>query len=220
MSTTTRDRLAGLRPDRETLLWAALVLNLELLAVVTYFSLADVTVLEPRYVVYPLLWINVGVWAVARTDLAPASPRTRWLAAAVGVGYFLLLGGLGGLFSPGGAGQGLRIAWLPPGWGPTLLYSGDLLTLSLFPFKLVGYAALAYLVAATVRDVSGSALAGVVGLFSCISCTWPVVAAVLSGVFGSTSGVAAVATNGAYDLSTLVFVSAVALLYWRPSFGD
>lgn len=219
MSTTTTDRLATLRPRRETLLWGGLLVATELLALFAYLAVTDVRLTAVRYSLYPFVWINVGLWAVLRTDLPPASERFRRLAALVGVGYFLLLGGVGGLYQFHGADMGLRIAWLSPGWGPAVLYSDDYLTATLLPFKVVGYAALAYLVAATVRDASGSVVTGVVGLFSCVSCTWPVVATLLTGVFGSASAVATVATTQAYDLSTLVFVSAVALLYWRPSFG-
>jgi hypothetical protein len=116
---------------------------------------------------------------------------------------------------------GARIAWeLPPGWGPAVLYGGGLVRLALIPYKLAGYAALAYLVYATVLDTAGSAVSGVVGLFSCVSCTWPIVGTVVSGIFGGTSAIAAVATSESYGLSTLVFVSAVGLLYYRPSFGS
>jgi hypothetical protein len=116
-----------------------------------------------------------------------------------------------------GESLGARIAWLPPGWGPTLVYSGSALTVSLFPFKVLGYAALAYLVTATVLDTANAGLAGLLGLFSCVSCTWPVAATVLTGVFGGTSAAASVATNQPYGLSTVVFVSSVLLLTWRPS---
>jgi hypothetical protein len=51
-------------------------------------------------------------------------------------------------------------------------------------------------------------------LVSCVSCTLPVLAALVSGVAGGS--VTAVATGFSYDLSTLVFVASVGLLYWRP----
>ena len=105
---------------------------------------------------------------------------------------------------------------MPPGWGPALLYGGSLVQVSLIPFKAIGYLALSYLIYATVLDAAGSALAGVVGLFSCVSCTWPILGTIVTGVFGGASAVAVVATNQPYGASTLVFLSAVALLSWRP----
>jgi hypothetical protein len=43
-----------------------------------------------------------------------------------------------------------------------------------------------------------------------------VVAALLSSVVGGTAAVTAAATAWSYDLSTVVFLLAVTLLYWRP----
>lgn len=221
MSHATRERVERLVPDRQTLLVAGLLLNLELIAVLVYVNLADATYTAPRYLVYPWIWINLGVWAVVRTRPDPASARHRWLAAGVAVAYFTLLAYVGGLVGLGGMATGLRISWLPPGWGPALLYSGEAIRLVLVPFKLVGYLALTYLVYATILDAAGSAVAGLVGLFSCVSCTWPVAASLLTGVLGSTVGVA---SGGAfalsYDLSTVVFVLSVGLLYWRPTFDS
>ena len=221
MSHATRERVERLLPDRQTLLVAGLVLNLELIAVLMYVNLADAQFTEIRYLVYPWIWINVGVWAVLRTRPDAASTRQRWLAASVAVAYFALLAYVGGLVGLGGMATGLRISWLPPGWGPALLYGGESFRVVLVPFKVVGYLALTYLVYATVLDAAGSAFAGIVGLFSCVSCTWPVAASLLTGVLGGTVGVA---SGGAfalsYDLSTVVFVLSVGLLYWRPTFDS
>jgi hypothetical protein len=209
------------------LLWWALVCNTEVALVAAYVVTADVTPLWPAaavYYAYPFIWLNVAALGVAhvyrQSWTLGVSTRRRALAAAVGVGYFLLLGGVGGLYRLDGAATGVRVAWLPPGWGPTLLYGGGQLTASLFPFKLAGYGALAYLVYATVADAARSALSGVLGLFSCVSCTWPVAAALLGGVFGGTSVAATAAADVPYALSTAVFVSAVALLAWRPTVGS
>jgi cytochrome c biogenesis protein CcdA len=83
----------------------------------------------------------------------------------------------------------------------------------------VGYAALAVLVYATALDVAGSAIGGVLGLFSCVSCTWPVLASLVGGVAGGSSAVASAALSGSYGLSTVIFVVTVGLLYWRPFGG-
>ena len=205
-----------LKPARSTLLYGALLVNAEIAVVLFYYAVVAATPTDLVFLAYPFVWINAAAWGVARVDLPAAPPRRRWLAYGLGAAYFLLLGGVGGLFMLHGEALGARIAWLPPGWGPTLVYSGSALTVSLFPFKVVGYAALAYLVAATVLDAANTGLAGVLGLFSCVSCTWPVAATVLSGVFGGASAAASVATNQPYALSTVVFVSSVLLLTWRP----
>jgi hypothetical protein len=169
------------------------------------------------FLAYPFVWINAALWGVSRVGLPDASRRQYALAAAVGAAYFLLLGGVGGLYMFHGADLGARIAWLSPGWGPALLYSGSALTVSLLPFKVIGYAALAYLVAVTVLDAARTGLAGLLGVFSCVSCTWPVAATLFTGVFGGASAVTSVAQNEPYALSTVVFVSSVLLLAWRPA---
>lgn len=216
-----RDNLARLRPERGTLLWGAVLVNAELIALLLYLAQPGVTPTAVRYYVYPFVWINVGLWALVRTDMPTANRRRRFAAGALAVAYFLVLAYAGGLVGPGlgAAATGSRIAPLPPGAGPAFVYGGESLRLVLFPYKVVGYVALTYLVYATVLDVSRSALGGVLGLLSCVSCTWPVFTAVASGVVGSSSAVASAALAESYGLSTVVFVLTVGLLHWRP-FGD
>jgi hypothetical protein len=215
------DRLAAFAPRRETLFWGTLLVSAEAAALAAYLSIADVTAIAVLPYLYPFVWLNASFWALARVDFPAASGRRRLLAVSVGVAYFLVLALVGGLLRLDGMGAGARIAWLPPGWGPALLYSGTSLTVIGMPYKVVGYATLAYLVAVTVADAagSGSALRGVVGLFSCVSCTWPVLATVLTTLFGGASAAAAVATNQPYGLSTVIFLSAIGLLVWRPALG-
>ncbi|MDL0120720.1 ABC transporter ATP-binding protein [Halobacterium salinarum] len=206
------------RPSRETLLTWAAVLNGELVAVLLYFALTTATPTDTVAIVYPFVWINVAVWAVRRVGVpSVASRRQAAVAAGVGVGYFLLLGGVGGLYMLQGAGLGARVAWLSPGWGPALVYSGTAVTVSLIPFKLVGYATLAYLVAAAVADAARTGVAGLVGLASCVNCAWPVLGTLLAGLFGSTSAAVTIAESDPYGVSTVVFVSSVVVLLWRPS---
>lgn len=207
----------GYRPDDSTVLWAALVLNVEFLIVHLYLRMIGVTVTDPLMLVYPWVWIDVGLWAVSTTSPAPASRRQRRLAGALGVGYFGVLAVAGGLLGAG-TDTGFRIAWaLPPGFGPALLYDGEFIRTILQPYKLVGYVALAYLVYVTVLDAVSSALSGVVGLFSCVSCTWPILGTVLTSLLGEASAIVAFATNQPYAASTVVFLSAAGLLSWRPS---
>ncbi|WP_137283232.1 DUF7546 family protein [Halorussus salinisoli] len=222
-----------LRPSRDALLWAGLLVNTELVFTFAYLLLADVTVTEWRYLVFPFVWINVSAWALIRTNPKPGSDRARYVGAAIAVGYFVLLASVGGLLKPGlifhshaggSAGahahpSGLRVAWLPPGWGPALLYSGGLVQATLMPYKLAGYLTLAYLVYDTVLETAGSAVSGLLGLVSCVSCTWPVIATLAAGLAGSGTAVAAAASEWSYTLGTVAFVVTVALLRWRPSLG-
>jgi len=207
----------GVVPDRDTLLTWAAVLNGELVLVLLYFALSSSTPSGVLWLAYPFVWLNVAAWGVSRVGV-PDATRRQWLAAgAIGVAYFLLLGGVGGLYMFHGNDLGTRVAWLSPGWGPAFIYSGSALTVSLLPFKVGGYAALAYLVAVTVVDTARTGLAGLLGLLSCVSCTWPVVATLAAGLFGSASTAVVVAESQPYALSTVVFVSSVLLLVWRPS---
>jgi len=125
----------------------------------------------------------------------------------------------GGLITVGvgEAATGLRIAPLPPGYGPALLYSGQQVTVTLMPNYLVGYVALAYLVYVTVIDAAGSAAAGLIGLFSCVSCSWPILASLISAITGGGSLLVTSALQVSYGLSTAVFLVTAGLLYWRPT---
>ncbi|WP_224337004.1 DUF7546 family protein [Haloprofundus halobius] len=206
------------RPSQETLLYGGILLNVELVLLFAYGLLTPGSLVPVRYTLYGLLWLNASVFAVAKTRVAPAPTRTKRRAAAVAVGYFAALAVAGGLVTLASThgGAGFRIGWLPPGWGPALIYGGETLNLILMPGRVVGYVALAYLVYATVVDAAGAAVSGILGLLSCVSCSWPILASVATAVLGSGSALAASATALSYDLSTLVFLATVALLYWRP----
>jgi hypothetical protein len=216
MSVATR-LPSRLRPSRETLLFGALLVNTQLLATFAYLLLTDVTLSEPRFALYGIVWLTLGIWVLVRTQPAPTDRTTRRKALAVAVGYFALLAVAGGLVTgPGVGALGFRIGWLPPGWGPALIYSGATVNVILMPARVVGYLALAYLVYATVIDAAGAAVTGLLGLLSCVSCSWPVLASLATLVLGGGSAVAAATTPLSYDLSTLVFVVTVGLLAWRP----
>ena len=222
MSTVTGFR----RPSGRDLAFWGLVLNTELLLVAAYLALASVTITQPRYVLYGLVWVTVSLWVFRHVEASPADRRTRRRAVAVAVAYFLLLGVTGGVFiftafGPFGHSHGLalspfRVAWLPPGWGPALLYHGTFVEVILMPARLLGYLALAYLVYVTVVDAASAAIPGFIGLFSCVSCTWPVLASVLTGVFGASTALASTVTVLSLDVSTAVFLLTVGLLSWRP----
>jgi hypothetical protein len=210
------------RVDVHTLLYGAVLANTLVLLAVAYLLLGGVVGMEPRYSVYGLLWLFVGIAVLWKADPAPTDSRTRRRAVAVAAVYFAALAVAGGLVTLPGAGEswGARLVPLPPGWGPAPVLTTPYLVVGLVPARVVGYLALSYLVYATVIDAVGSAVSGLLGLLSCVSCTWPVLASVATGVIGGGSAVATVALGFSYDLSTAVFLVTVGLLYWRPSVGD
>lgn len=210
-------------PPSRRLLAYALLANCQLVAVALYYSLTDLRLAEPRYVLYGLLWVNVGAVAVIRSRPPEGVPfPRRRRALAVATAYFGLLAVTGGLLGTGlgDSAGGLRIAWLTPGWGPALTYAGVHVSFVLMPAYVVGYAALAYLVYVTLLEAVASAVGGLLGVLSCVSCTWPVLATIASSFVGSTGGLTASAMELSYDVSTAVFLLTVALLYWRPGFGE
>lgn len=214
--TTTATRVTSFLSRPTVTVWAAII-NAEVILVAWYYALTPNIPTDLLSLAYPWLWINASIWAVSRVPLSPTSTRDRNVALAVGVGYFAVLAYFGGLFNFTGSGLGFRIAMLPPGWGPVPIYSAATWTVVLLPFKLVGFVALAYLVAATVVDATASGLAGFVGLFSCVSCTWPLLATVFTGIFGTASAAASVVTGQPYGVSTVVFLASVGMLVWRPT---
>lgn len=223
MSSPTAGRLDRFRPRGETLLWGALAVAIEVFLLGAYALVTDARLTGLagiRYWLYPFVWINVGAWVLFRTRPAPTGPRRRRTAAAIAVGYFAVLAYVAGMVGPAPDGVPgtfqVALASVPPGWAPTVVYSGSVLAVTLIPFEVVGYTALAYLVYATVIDAAGSAVTGVVGLLSCVSCTWPVLASLITGVVGSGTAVAGAVYTQSYDLSTAVFLVTVALLFWRP----
>lgn len=205
------------RPRTSTLLYGGLIVNTELVVLLLYHLFADVQVDSVLAVVYPFIWIDVALWAIIRTKPAARTKRHRYLAAMVAGGYLLALFVLGGLLWTANAQlpTGVDVSMLSPGIGPVVSYNGTFVRFTLVPFLVVGYGALAYLVYATLIDAAGSALGGVLGLFSCLSCVWPLIAPIFVGVFGS-AGAATAASLQSYVTGTVIFVGTVALLYWRP----
>lgn len=205
---------------RQSLLYAAVVANTLVLLLLLYALTTDRPV--TTIWAYPVVWITVGAWALLRTSPAPADRRTRRVAAALASGYFLLLAYVGGLFGPSiGVETGLtiQVAELPPGWNPAVLYADETVRFAIIPYTTFGYAVLSYLVYATAVEAKGAVAGGVLGLFSCVSCTLPVVASVLGGFVGGAGAVAAAASSMTYGLGTVVFVVTVLLLSYRPGVG-
>ncbi|WP_135820992.1 DUF7546 family protein [Halostella litorea] len=187
----------------------------EALVVAAYFAATDARVLSARYLAYPFVWMNVAVLAVARTRRPGVSDRRTGAAAVVAAGYFLLLAWAGGLVAPGsGAGVGDAVVHAaPPGWGPILLVTGGWVSLTLVPFKAVGYAGLAALVYAMLADASRSAASGLLGFVTCVSCTGSVLGTLLAGTVGGSVAAASALFVQSYDVSTAVFLLTVAALW-------
>jgi len=204
-------------PTGRRLYWG-LFLNSQLVALGLYVLLTPASLESRRLIAFGFIWLNVSAWVIANRRPAAASRSLKARARLIAGGYFGLLLFAGGIvgFGIGAEATGFRIAPLPFGFGPALLYSGELITINLLPIYLIGYTALAYLVYVTVIDAAGSAAAGVIGLFSCVSCSWPIIAALASGFIGSGSLLTASALQVSYTLSTAVFVLTAALLYFRP----
>jgi hypothetical protein len=224
MSEYTNALLDRLWPKRETIIGGVLLVQAEFLLLFVYLIDTSATPSpgEFMFYVYPFIWINVALWALWRVDVPQTNQRRRLIAGLIAIGYLLVLGYLGGLYGLGlgSMATGFRVSMLPPGWGPALLYGGEYVRLALLPFKLVGYLTLSYLIYVTVIDTATNAAAGLLGLFSCISCTLPLIAAAVGGIIGGGGALIAVASAQSYPLSTAVFVVTVLLLVWRPTAGS
>jgi len=213
MSTLETDWRERVPEGRSLALWA-IVLNTELLLVMLYLLLVQGAATNLFLLAFPLVWLNVAGLVLLYVRPAPTSARRRAVAGAVALGYGLLLAYVGGLFGLGGVGTGLRVVLAaPPGFAPTIIYSGSPLAVVLEPWKVAGYLALSYLVYVTVVDASGGLAGGVLGLFSCVSCVLPIVASAVGGAIGAGGALYQAAMGQSYGLSTVVFLVSVALLY-------
>ncbi|SDJ44845.1 hypothetical protein SAMN05216226_103246 [Halovenus aranensis] len=168
------------------------------------------TAIDPSRAVVPLIWTALSVWFVLYLRYRGQAPSRQWTALAVGVGYFSVLAVLGGLVTLGAETTDVAVEVAPPGWGPVLLASFPPVQTALIPFEVVGYLALAYGVYRAVAATARGAVAGLLGLFACVSCTLPLVGAVVGVLTGST--LAYQPGSLSYDISTAVFVATVLLL--------
>lgn len=203
---------------------ALFVLNVEIAFLGTYVLVGPQQITDWVPILLPFVWINVALAAVGWTRTPTASGRQRLIGGLVAVGYFALLAYVSGMIvggTPnGGTTARVAISTLPPGWAPAVLVTTPSIQVSIIFYQFVGYLALAYLVYVTVLDASGSAVHGVLGLLSCVSCTWPVLGSILTGILGSGTAITAIALDRSYALSTIIFVVTVLLLYWRPGIGS
>lgn len=205
----TRSAVVGSRRHRA---WLGLFV-FEGLALVAYFAVSPGTTGPVRYLVYPLVWINAGLWAVLRTSPAASSRRHRVLGLVAGVGYFLAVMGVAGKIGPGMAGAvGLRVGWYAPGWGPLVAVSSPVVRLFLVPFEVAGYASLAYLVYANALEFARGTLSGALGLVACVGCTVPVFVPLVGLLGGPAASLTTTAYAWSYDLGTLLFLVTLGLL--------
>lgn len=217
---STSYRFHRFEVERETLVVGGLVVNTMLLLIAVYYAVSPNGIIGPVPVLVPLVWISVAVLVFLRTRLPAADFRQRTIGLAVATAYFGLLGYFGGIWGqpipaiPHGA--DVTLFGAPPGWTPRVAVNSPVVYLNLLPWKVAGYLALSYLVYATVLDAAGSAISGALGLLSCVSCTWPVIATAASSILGSGAALTSVAYDQSYLLSTVVFLVTVALLSWRP----
>ncbi len=178
-------------------------------AILAYAQMTG-TVIAPERAMVPLVWVAFAVWLVVHLHHRARRTGSNAMALAVGVGYFLLLAAIGGSIGLGTESSGLTIELATPGWGPIVLYGAAFVQVAVVPFELVGYLALSYGVYRAVAATSRGALAGLFGLFACIGCTLPLIAAVVSVFTGAT--VAIQPGSATYELATAVFVLTVVVL--------
>ena len=182
-----------------------------------YIVLADLQLLRYRLVAYGIIWVVLAGLVLLRVEPPRPGGRIDRRALAVAMGYTALLALVGGIIvvTPA-AGYDVRLALLAPYWGPAPIVTTPVVSVFLFPARVLGYLALGVLVYVLAVDTIQSAAIGVLGLFSCISCTWPILASLLTGLVGSTGALAVLASTYAFDVSTVVYVLTVGLLSYRP----
>lgn len=215
MSTASLTALTG-RRDIHVL---AVVVLVELCLLAAYFAVRPERPAVLRYTLYPFVWINVALLVALHVEVPDASRRHSLLATGIATLYFLTLLYLSGLVGVPSddllALSGvIDIQAGSPGT-ERLHVITDAFYASVIPYRTIGFFVLAYLVYVTVLDVSGSLAAGALGLFSCVGCTFPILVSLSAGVFGG-GAVATAIYSSQFDISTVVFVLAVALLYLRP----
>ncbi|MDX1748365.1 MAG: hypothetical protein R3324_20710 [Halobacteriales archaeon] len=197
-----------------SLLWAGIV-AVEISLLVAHFETTSAKIEQVRYLVYPFVWINAGLWAVSRTHPTAGNRRHRLFGLLVAGSYFVLVTNLAGNIGLGTPGTplGFRIGWYAPGWGPLVALDSSVVRLYLVPFEVVGYVSLAYLVYANTLSLTRGTLSGVLGLVTCVGCTVPVLAPTVGLLGGPASALTTTAYQWSYDLGTLLFLITVGLLY-------
>lgn len=208
--------------DVRTLTVLNAIFAVQLAAALLYGVYYDVFVSSLTRYFLPFIWITGGLWVIVRAKPKPRNSVHRIGGGIVGGGYFLVLLSLSGLVEPvtpqlRSASDGVLdvTTQVALGWGPVVAYTGEYVSLTLVPFQVIGYAALAYLFYVAVLDVTNAAVGGVVGLVPCPGCAAPLLTPILAGAFGTSPGIVLLVSY-TYEIATVFFLVALALLYWRP----
>lgn len=202
-------RAVALTTGREARI-VAFVLLAQIALLFGYLYATTTSITSVSHTLYPIAWITLGVWLVLHLrTYGPPQFRPR-LAATIAVGYFLVLGTVGSTFGLSGGSATTTVTWATPGWGPIVFLNAVAVQVVVVPFEVIGYLALSYGVYRAIAASVGGALSGLVGLFACVGCVMPILAA-LGGVFGGvTAALQPSAMN--YGLATIIFTVTVGLL--------
>lgn len=204
------------RYQRITVVLGILV-AVEVLAVVLWFMFADWSVLRPVSVAHPLVWLNIAAFALIVTDRPTATRRDRFLVGALALGYLGVLGWVAGALKHGIGGYDVAIIWLPPGWGPAVQISSPWIRGTLFPYQVVGYVTLAYLLYVAILDAVQPVSGALLGFASCVGCTLPLAATALPLLLGGSAPISVEGLGRPAAIGTVVFALSVAILLWRPA---
>lgn len=206
------------------IIWFGSLITLELFILAIYYSTSGTEPIAVRYVIYPFIWINIAIWIVVKVRPTNVAIKYRIIAASIAAVYFIILAAIAGLLGVGTLSNpqidtGFRFVMGSPGWGPIIAYIAPTFHITIVPFLVIGYLGLAYLVYVTVIDATKMVFSGVLGVLTCVGCTMPVFASLIAGFAGGTTALTTAIYSLSIDLSTLAFVLAAALLYWRPGFN-
>ena len=215
-----------LSPTRRNFLFLFLfIFILEFSLTLVYLLYSGVILTDPLILLYPFLWINSSIF-VLLLILPTNVPIPRRLPALfLGFLYFVVLAYLSSILDPGHIFHnhtsfdhdfGLRVAFasMPPGWAPSIFYRGNLISIYALFFELIGYISLSYLFYRSVLSFDRFAFSGAIGVFSCVSCTWPLIGTYLASISGSSLPLF-LSTHQSYGFSTLIFITALSLLFWN-----
>ena len=196
------------------ILAASGLIGVEAILVLAYLAITPTTVTAPRYVIYPFVWINVGLWTAYSTSPIIENRRQRYLATGIAISYYLLLLAIAGNVVVGASGGTFfSVEATMPGWGPVVHGGLPGLAIHLIPFETIGYGALAYLFYANVLDLSKGILAGALGIFTCVSCSLPLWAPIIGLIGGPLAGLSDTVTYLSYDVGTLVFLGTALVMF-------
>lgn len=212
-------------PVRELLrssTWLNLILAVQLVVGLVYsYATGDIGSRFTHFVI-PFIWFTVSAWVIWHTRPTPTRRLFHISSALVAVVYLLFVFYLSGLLGPSTShlgpltgSYGVGMTWgRPLGWSPVLLYTGDLIMVTIIPYQAVGLFALSYLVYDALLDLSQSAIGGIVGIAACPACVGPLFAPLLAGGIGGSSTMILLGVYG-YEIATILFVVAVGILYHR-----